>query len=274
MTKFHWAVGVALWSLSCPIIALADELTSDFQRASNKELLSEEFTKCVRQIRAKVVAAARETSLRGDERTEYLVQAAGAGCNLPPEYRARALILGLTISFDSTDAMRESVLTRRFWERYETKEEQKERLAILGEPTMHGRADWATHFFIAAGLTALTTPGISESMCILKEVSDANGGTGFSFRDMGANLAGIVYAERMITRSDVETSFVREFRVNHFLPPLQDLPEGVMIEELRDEFSFDSRSRFKKEIARIRDRVLALPVHRGLEESISAKIEP
>ncbi|MBZ4284236.1 hypothetical protein LAJ55_15640, partial [Streptococcus pneumoniae] len=75
--------------------------------------------------------------LKGDERTEALVHAACNGCQLPPEHRARAIVLALAISFDQSDMLRKSVTTSRFWTSYESVAERNERLQVMGSPTMH-----------------------------------------------------------------------------------------------------------------------------------------
>ena len=95
----------------------------------------------------------------------------------------------------------------------------------------------------------------------MKEVSDANGGTGFSFIDLGASLSGIIYAHEMITSHEVSKDFVEEFKIATFVPTLSDLREGIMIEELQQDFSIDSKKRFQAEVEKIRQRILALPVY-------------
>lgn len=268
-----------IWSSCIAIFLLESTLVADesgaheFQRASNGALLSEDFVNCVRGVRRAIVRAAKESRTIGDERTEVLVRAACTGCKLPPEHRARAILLGLAISFDQSDMLRKSVLTARFWRSYESDEERKERLKVMGKPTMNNRQDTATHFFIGAGLTALTSPSASEASCILKEVADANGGTGFSFIDLGADLAGIIYAHELITANEIPKHYVEEFKIITFVPPFSDLREGIMIEELSEDFSVDSKRRFKAEVERIRQRVLALPVYNKSQVTVSSQTE-
>lgn len=268
-----------IWSSCIAILLLESTLVADesgaheFQRASNGALLSEDFVNCVRGVRRAIVRAAKESRTIGDERTEVLVRAACTGCKLPPEHRARAILLGLAISFDQSDMLRKSVLTARFWRSYESDEERKERLKVMGKPTMNNRQDTATHFFIGAGLTALTSPSASEASCILKEVADANGGTGFSFIDLGADLAGIIYAHELITANEIPKHYVEEFKIITFVPPFSDLREGIMIEELSEDFSVDSKRRFKAEVERIRQRVLALPVYNKSQVTVSSQTE-
>ena len=136
----------------------SDKTVLKFERASNKDLLSEEFVACVRGVRNAIVQTARECSLKGDARTEALVHAACTGCQLPSKYRARAILLALAVSFDQSELLRKSISTARFWTCYESDAERKERLNVIGNPTMNSRQDTATHFFVSAGFTALTSP--------------------------------------------------------------------------------------------------------------------
>jgi hypothetical protein len=239
-----------------------------FEKASNKELLDPEFVGCVRRVIAAVVAAAKECDLDGDERTEALVRAAAGVEGLPPERQARAVLLGLAVAMDRGAEMRASVMTKRFWTAYESDAERSKRLRVLGRPTILGREDLAKHFFISTGLTAVMTPAAAEAAGILKEVSDANGGTGFSWIDMGANLAGIEFARHLIVHRPTPIELAREFRVETFVPRcILDLQEGIMLEELRNEFSLDSRIRFQAEVDRIRKHVSELPIYTGESRS-------
>jgi len=267
-----WSAFIALCLLSTSIGA-EEPNTHEFHRASNGALLSDDFVNCVRGVRRSIVRAAKESRSVGDQRTEVLVHAACTGCKLPPEHRARAILLGLAISFDQSDMLRKSVMTARFWQSYESDEERKERLKVIGKPTMNNRQDTATHFFIGAGLTALTSPSASEASCILKEVADANGGSGFSFIDLGADLAGIIYAHELITSNEIPKHYVEEFKIITFVPPFSDLREGIMIEELSEDFSVDSKRRFKAEVEKIRQRVLSLPIYNKSQIAVSSQTD-
>jgi hypothetical protein len=108
-------------------------------------------------------------------------------------------------------------------------------------------------------------------------VTDANGGSGFSYIDLGSDLAGIVYATELIRQQNPPRVFVEEFEIKALLPDFSDLAEGIMLTELRNDFSLDSESRFRKVVQSIKERVLSLPVYEGLlgkvEESQSASIK-
>jgi hypothetical protein len=111
--------------------------------------------------------------------------------------------------------------------------------ALLGEPAvapphrellLAGRYDRARHFLISAGLAVSAGTGAAQALGLLKEVDDSqDGGSGFSFIDIGADRTGVRFAEfavanpaqarilqdRLAGASD-ESLFMADFR---------DLPE-------------------------------------------------
>jgi hypothetical protein len=258
----------AYWlSFVVAISASADEQTifeRPIERLSNKIFLSPEFIADVRMIRQAIVQKARESTLQGDERTAALVRSAAIESDFEFKYRCRSTILALAIAFDTGEQCRKSVLTQRFWKTYESDDERRQRLRVLGQPTILGRKDLPAHFFVAAGLVAITTQEQAEAACILKEVNDASGGTGFSFIDLAAGQAGIIYSLEILSRKDMFTPLVRDFQVAKFMPHVTDLPEGINIFELRDDFSFDGTDRFREMVRQIRMRSIDLPIYRTL----------
>ncbi len=248
-----------------------------YKRMANDDLLGAEFSASVRTVIARLVTEARQTTAKGDARTEAIIREGLKDLDLPAEHKARAIVLGLAVAFDCGKDLRQSVLTKRFWTKYETNEERSARLKVWGKPTMLGRADLAQHFFAAGGLVALTTPEAAEATSILKEVTDANGGSGFSYVDLGSDLAGIVYATEMIRQENPPRVFTEDFEIKALLPDFGDLAEGIMLTELRNDFSLDSQSRFRRVVQSIKDRVLSLPIYESLlgkvEQSQSASIK-
>jgi hypothetical protein len=267
---------VSLLAFGMPKVGQADNVPV-FTQMRNDELLGDAFCTSVRTVISRLVKAAEGTDLQGDARTEAIIREALSGLELPENHRRRAIVLGLAVAFDQSQHLRKSVLTQRFWLKYESDAENRARLKVWGNPTMYERADLPQHFFIAGGLVALTTPETAEATSILKEVTDANGGSGFSYVDMGSNLAGIIYATEMIRQREVPSVFVEGFEIKSLVPDFSDLAEGVMLTELRADFSLDSESRFRRVIESIRSRVVTLPVYRALRdpaeknESVSVK---
>src|SRR5439155_12630756 len=82
--------------------------------------------------------------------------------------------------------------------RAESDAERKQRLAVLGAPTMRGRRDLAQHFVVSCALVAVVGESLAEAAGLFKEQQDARpGGSGFSFVDLNADLAGVALAMRL-----------------------------------------------------------------------------
>ncbi len=104
-----------------------------------------------------------------------------------------------------------------------------------------GRSDWTRHFWVSAALVVLGDQGISTDAGRLKEEIDAgSGGSGFSFADLGADKAGVAFAEH-VTASDTAAlhaimQLSRSASVVDYVPRLEDLPEGLTLTELQRDY--------------------------------------
>ena len=96
---------------------------------------------------------------------------------------------------------------------------------------LRGRRDLAQHFITSAALTAQGGDALSDLVGLYKEVSDADGGSGFSFPDLTADRAGTRFAELAV--GDVagaralQSAARRGLREEDFMPPIDGLPEGL-----------------------------------------------
>lgn len=131
---------------------------------------------------------------------------------------------------------------------------------------LSGRHDFAQHFLIAAGLTVSTGTDIADSIGLLKEFDDTNeGGSGFSFTDIGAHRTGIrfgelataspasarVMQEQLAAPAADETLFMAEFR---------DLPEALSDAEFKQRFGSADHPAYKKIMADIEQRIDNMPL--------------
>jgi hypothetical protein len=221
-----------------------------------------------RSVLAALVRAAeanRRKTIRGDALTEYYVQsAAEAAQQVPADQQVAAFLLALAVSLDDSTLLRDHPLTAELWRQIETPPERQRRLAALGEPTMRARRDWTQHFFISAALTTLAGPTMAETAGLFKEMQDAKpGGSGFSFGDLGADFAGIAFAQRLIAaKSSFLPHLQKNFRVDDYLPSLADLPEGLSQKAFAAQFGSITDPRFRAEKELILDRIRNLPPYR------------
>lgn len=66
--------------------------------------------------------------------------------------------------------------------------------------TLYQRRDYAQHFLGSAVLAVSVEPGLADTIAVLKEMDDTQeGGSGFSFTDLAADMAGIRFGEAAVT---------------------------------------------------------------------------
>jgi hypothetical protein len=133
--------------------------------------------------------------------------------------------------------------------------------------TLRGRNDLARHFWVSAGLTIVADAGRAMTIGIGKELMDSTpGGSGFSFVDMMANRAGIMFAGAATSDAtaarEMQLQISRGMASDDLLPDIQGLPEGITDVRFRAEFGGlrgEGTRRVNDEITR------RLATSRGLE---------
>jgi hypothetical protein len=146
----------------------------------------------------------------------------------------------------------------------ETSADRNRRRAVIGTPTMHGRHDLARHFFLCESIAAVTSASAAESGGLLKELQDAQGGSGFSFPDLAADLAGIAFiAHLQIAPTKRLRNIAENFTVKAYVPAVADLEEGMKVSDFREKYGSLTDPRFTAELGKIRARVRDLPVYKA-----------
>ena len=200
--------------------------------------------------------------LKGEELTDELVRiAAKASLAATPGGDAESLVVGLAIALDGSDGLRRLPRTAARVKAIEPERQRLQRLNVLGDPTASGRRDTLKHFVVSAGMTAMLGAKEANLWGAAKELSDANGGSGFSFADLAADRAGVRFAERLLAGNPPVTSVARSFRIANYAPSLQDLEEGLSLKELLDKYGGQGDPRYDAQIAEIDRRVDALPAY-------------
>jgi hypothetical protein len=202
--------------------------------------------------------------LTGDELTEAYVRAAAtAARKLPEPHAVPAFLLGIGVAVDTSDVLRKNPATRGLIAAVESEEERRRRLEVLGLPTMRGRHDLAQHFVVSCALTALLGPTLAEAAGLLKEQRDMEpGGSGFSFADLCADLAGITFAKSLREAGSVPAEVAALFTVARYMPDPAGLREGLSQEAFARAYGSVSDERFQAEHLAVLKRVLALPAYR------------
>ncbi|MEM9657746.1 MAG: hypothetical protein AAF961_05230, partial [Planctomycetota bacterium] len=219
------------------------------------------------RIRDAYVDAARsrqseESSADGDALLEFCVrQAADTARRIGRPHAAQAFLLALGVVIDDSNALARLPISGRIVDRIENPVARRQRLQVLGEPTMRGRADHAKHFFISAHVAALVGPTAAGRAGLSKELLDAHGGSGFSFADMAANRAGVVFAQALIRGELSLDRIAADFSTEDYLPQVDDLRERLGAAEFVQQFG--GGSRFEGELDRIESSIRSLPAYRG-----------
>ena len=126
-----------------------------------------------------------------------------------------------------------------------------------------GRDDLKRHFSVSAALYALSTGEAAFGVGELKELIDSGaGGTGFSFDDMAANLAGARFAAAFLEapRSEWPAMLARIRSEADVLPDLTGLPTRLSEAEFTERFGAVDSPAYRAMIGEIEARVAALPL--------------
>lgn len=218
-----------------------------------------------RKVVTAMVAAAREAGdVKGDPLTVTCIRAAAAAADrLPREVSRSAFLCALGIGLDDSTILRANPLTASFCKQVENDVERKARLALLGSrPTMQGRRDWAQHFVVSCFLTAQFGPQLAEAAGVFKEKNDSlPGGSGFSFGDLNADLAGVMFASHLQKNHLQLATLAQQFDLAQFLPDGKSLREDLSAEAFQRDFGSLEDDRYRKELTRIRKRIENLPVY-------------
>ncbi len=172
------------------------------------------------------------------------------------------MLLAIGLFFDDSNTLRSFPATSALATQVESEEQRRNRLGSLGDPTLRGREDLAKHFFVSAHLSVAMGGGGARSAGLLKETLDSHGGSGFSFADMAANRAGIIFAEKLLAGQFTLEQISRSFTVDKFMPEIGDLTEGLTAVSLKSHLAENAGSDLDGELRKIEQRILELPVYR------------
>lgn len=94
------------------------------------------------------------------------------------------------------------------------------------------RTDLPKHFLVSAAITVSAGSKFARLVGIAKEIDDSDGGSGFSFADLAADKAGVLFGELATASSQKAAAFQEKIRLirseAELFPSISDLPEGIM----------------------------------------------
>lgn len=132
---------------------------------------------------------------------------------------------------------------------------------------LRGRRDLSQHFLTSAALAIQGNDALSSLVGWYKELSDAKGGSGFSFADMAANRSGIRFA-RLATGSKEGARGLQQVArkglvEDDFMPRIDGLPEGMGGQRIQAQLGDLQRPDHRGIIQRIDRRIDACRLFRG-----------
>ena len=131
---------------------------------------------------------------------------------------------------------------------------------------LYKRADLAQHFIASAALTASVSKQAAKIIGEEKELSDAQGGSGFSFVDLAADKAGIRFGEMATSSSENARkmqqvmSKIKDY--SDFMPDPRDLPEHMNEAEFKQRFESINSAIYLEVSQQIDARIAATPLYK------------
>ena len=132
------------------------------------------------------------------------------------------------------------------------------------QATLQGRGDLAQHFAISAALAVGSGSELADVIGVFKELSDSQGGSGFSFADLLADRAGVVLAEQALGASalDIQNALAGKTDESLFMPPIGRLPEGLQELEFRSRYEDLDTEAYEQVRREVERRIAMSPLYR------------
>jgi hypothetical protein len=142
-----------------------------------------------------------------------------------------------------------------------------------GNVLLAGREDLRLHFVISAGIKIITDSGITFAIGEFKELLDATrGGSGFSFVDLAADLAGKRLAETATGQSSarkIQAVLSAGANEDLFFPKIHDLPEDLSQSRFERIYVNVESPMYISLVNMINDRISGLPAYTVAENDAS-----
>jgi hypothetical protein len=170
-------------------------------------------------------------------------------------------VLALGIGLDDSDVLRTNPFSAAFVQAVEPEASRKQRLAVLGNPTLRGRRDLCQHFAVSAALADLVGGTIAEQVGLAKEQADMLKTSGFSFTDLCADFAGVEFAKHIRAKPGALATLKDQFKVIDYMPDPDGLRDGLSAEKFRRDFGGVDHEKFDKALKDIRERITGLKAY-------------
>lgn len=131
-------------------------------------------------------------------------------------------------------------------------------------PLLAGRTDLTQHFVLSAAIYVLSQQGITVAIGEFKELMDrANGGSGYSFVDLAADMAGLRFAEQALSPEramPLQSALAKGVEQAWLFPDTQGLAEGLTKQAFSEQFETVDSQAYKDVLIDIQTRIDNLPL--------------
>ena len=130
--------------------------------------------------------------------------------------------------------------------------------------TLNDRDDFPKHYLVSAMLAAYSGTPLSNVVGLYKEIDDAKTGSGFSFNDIAADLAGTRMGELAVSNEASAKQIQQRLataKESDIMPVTADLPEFMPEAEFMRRFGGIQGLPYRQMMADIKQRVAALPIN-------------
>jgi len=146
---------------------------------------------------------------------------------------------------------------------------------MLGKKTKHkmkfkriylnGKHDLSKHFLLSAAIASMADSEVAESFGVIKEVRDAKNGSGFSFRDLAADHAGIRLVQEVLKSEQQARKYQKLLAEvgseSDYMLEVKSLPEGIVLEKFEKNYANIESEAYLKMKKIIQDRIDELPIY-------------
>jgi len=131
---------------------------------------------------------------------------------------------------------------------------------------IHGRHDFVQHFTTSAALAVAAGGAMSNAIGLYKEIDDADGGSGFSFKDLTADKAGAQFGQAAVASGSSASRLQR--RIGNGIDDAALVPEVGGLEENMSDAEFQRRyggvggAKYELVVQEIDNRIGRSPLYR------------
>ncbi len=131
--------------------------------------------------------------------------------------------------------------------------------------TLQQRDDLTKHYLVSAFLAADAGTPLADAVGLYKEMQDSRGGSGFSFNDLAADMAGTRLGEMAVANQEsarLLQSFLAGAGEADIMPETADLPEFLSAAEFKRRFGGQQGEAYQQMMQMIERRIAALAINR------------